>query len=183
MYTETRWLKPLGGLLVYHGAAAVATTSVSLFSSSFESPQHICGYFVDLFCWKKFLGGVWKQKGMWISFSSVRNMRRACGRSVWQLPTSAPGRASSSCFPPTPAFHRCRTQRCSEPSDRPTHRSLHFFLVIFIFDTWMFHNCHHPHGDCDTVIIFGRYVDTPPSLVSRFQNGSSPSAAKCSKLV
>ena len=106
-----------------------------LFSSSFESPQHICGYFVDLFCWKKFLGGVWKQKGMWISFSSVRNMRRACGRSVWQLPTSAPGRALSSCFPPTPAFHRCRTQRCSEPSDRPTHRSLQFFLVIFIFDT------------------------------------------------
>jgi len=98
-----------------------------LFSSSFQSPQHICGNFVDLFCWKKFSGGawgVWKQKGMGLSFSSVRNMRRACGRSEWLQPTSSPGRASSSCFPPTPAYHRCRTQRCSEPSDRPTHRSL-----------------------------------------------------------
>ena len=133
-----------------------ALTVFQLSSSSFESRQHICAYFVDLFCWKKFMGGgvcVWKQtergvKVAAISFSSERNKRTACGRSEWRRPTSSPGRASSSETPPTLAFHRCRTQRCSEPSDRPTHRSLQFSYLI--------------HG-CFIIVIILTVIVTPSS--------------------
>ena len=144
MYSETRWLIATRTVASLSRIANLCTMSHSraALASGVSLLNHNCGYFV----WICFLGrnfrGCWGVEGRdvcvkRISSSFGRSRRRACGRSVWQPPTSAPGRASSSCFPPTPAFHRCRTQRCSEPSDRPTHRSLQFFLVIFIFDTLM----------------------------------------------